>query len=119
MQRAVGNPPARLGWGLFGLVALLSANGVLAAVPITRPELAQVGKPDAREAARLIERVRNSGLPGEYYLEFELRSLARRGRGPTFHGRWWGSRNEQGVVLRIEVLDAAGMPHRLLLQNGE
>src|SRR5690606_27641347 len=54
-----------------------------------------------------------------YYLEFELRSLPRRGEGRTHHGRWWGSRNEQGVIMRIEIADAAGQPHRLLLQNGE
>lgn len=119
MQSSAGIMPARL-WRAFSyLVVGLSATLAFAAVPATRPELAQVGKPDAREAAELIEKFRNSGIPGEYYLEFELRSLPRRGEGRTFHGRWWGSRNEQGVVTRIELLDAEGTPHRLLLQNGE
>jgi hypothetical protein len=89
------------------------------AVPSQMPELAQVGKPNAAEAARLIEQFRNAGIPGEYYLEFELRALPRRGEGRTFKGKWWGSRNDQGAVTRIELTDAAGVAHRLLLQNGD
>jgi hypothetical protein len=92
---------------------------IFAAQPTRAPELAQVGKPDDQEAARLIKQFRNSGIPGEYFLEFELRSLPRRGEGPTFKGRWWGSRNELGAVTRIELTDAAGAAHRFILQNGE
>lgn len=100
--------------------ALLGVIGVSLAAPAgAPPELAQVGKPDAKEAARLVEQFRNSGLPGDYYLEFELRALPRRGEGQTFKGRWWGSRNDQGAVTRIEVVDAASVTHRFLLQNGD
>jgi hypothetical protein len=83
------------------------------------PELSQVGKPSAEEAARLVDQFRKAGIPGEYYLDFELHALPRRGEGPVFKGRWWGSRNDQGAITRIELTDAAGAPHRLLLQNGE
>lgn len=100
-------------------MALMPMTLGLAAVPASFPELAQVGKPNAEEAARLIEQFRNSGIPGEYFLEFELRSLPRRGEGRTFTGRWWGSRNDQGAVTRIELTDAEGVVHRLLLQNGD
>src|SRR5690606_21754358 len=93
-------------WRAFFCFSLACA-AASAAVPLAPPELAQVGKPDAREAARLIEQFRNAGIPGDYYLEFELRSLPRRGEGRTHHGRWWGSRNEQGVIMRIEIADAA------------
>ena len=99
---------------LTGIVPFL-----FAAQPTRPPELAQVGKPDDQEAARLIQQFRNSGIPGEYFLEFELRSLPRRGEGPTFKGRWWGSRNDLGAVTRIELTDAKGAAHRFLLQNGE
>lgn len=111
--------PATSWRGIFSLVALLHANFALAAVPARPPDLAQVGKPDAAEAARLVEQFRNSGIPGEYFLEFELRALPRRGEGRTFNGRWWGSRNDQGAITRIELTDAAGAAHRFLLQNGE
>jgi hypothetical protein len=104
----------------FVVVAgIFAVKSAIAGQPARMPELAQVGKPDEREAARLIEQFRNSGIPGEYYLEFELRALPRRGEGRTFKGRWWGSRNDEGAVTRIELTDAAGAAHRLLLQNGE
>lgn len=105
--------PALPGLLLFAAVAFAGAP------PSRLPELSQIGKPDAAEAARLIEQFRNAGIPGDYYLEFELRALPRRGRGPTFKGRWWGSRNDEGALTRIELTDASGVAHRLLLQNGE
>jgi hypothetical protein len=89
------------------------------AAPSAPGELAQIGKPNAEEAARLVEQFRTSGIPGDYFLEFELRALPRRGEGKTLKGRWWGSRNDLGAVTRIEVIDADGAPHRFLLQNGE
>jgi hypothetical protein len=91
--------------------------GAVPAAP--QGELAQIGKPNAAEAARLVEQFRTSGIPGDYYLEFELRALPRRGEGRTFKGRWWGSRNDMGAVTRIEVVDDAGVAHRFLLQNGD
>ena len=111
--------PATLWRALLFLAAITPVVIAFAAVPNAPPELAQVGKPDAREASRLVEQFRGAGIPGEYYLEFELRSLPRRGEGRTFKGRWWGSRNDQGAITRIEITDAAGMTHRLLLQNGD
>jgi hypothetical protein len=110
--------PANI-WRAFFILTLAPALGFAAAPAGPRPELAQVGKPDAKEAARLVEQFRQAGLPGEYYLEFELRQLPRRGSdGPTFAGRWWGSRNDEGAVVRIELTDVTGTTHRMLLQNG-
>lgn len=118
-MRSAGNASLASSRRVFIAVAtVLPVAWALGALPPKPPELAQVGKPDAAEAARLIEQFRNSGIPGEYYLEFELRSLPRRGEGRTFTGRWWGSRNDMGVVTRIEVMDA-GEVYRFLLQNGE
>jgi len=106
-------------WRAFFILTLAPALGFAAAPAGPRPELAQVGKPDAQEAARLVEQFRQAGLPGEYYLEFELRQLPRRGSaGPTFAGRWWGSRNAEGAVVRIELTDVTATTHRILLQNG-
>ena len=116
----VGNvSPAQLWRAFFSLATVCCGTLGFSAVPNTQPELAQVGKPDAREAARLVEQFRTAGIPGDYYLDFELVSLPRRGEGRTFKGRWWGSRNEQGAITRIELTDAAGVAHRFLLQNGD
>jgi hypothetical protein len=103
----------------FFVSALLSAGAVLAAPPPTAapPQLAQVGKPDAAESAAILERFRRSGWMG--YVEFDLRALPRRGQEAVYHGRLWGGRNEQGAVTRIELADAKGGVHRVLLQNGE
>jgi hypothetical protein len=111
--------PARH-WRALLFWALATGTATFAAAPSNEQAgLAQIGKPDAAEAARLIEDFRKSGLPGDYYLEFELRSLPRKGEGRTFKGRWWGSRNDQGAITRIELIDANGATHRLILQNGE
>jgi hypothetical protein len=90
-----------------------------ASPPRALPELAQIGKPDAAEAARLVAQFRTAGIPGDYYLEFELRARPRRGEGPTLQGRWWGTRNDRGALSRIEITDAAGAAHRFILQNGD
>ncbi len=102
------------GWVLAAAAALRAAD-----LPRVAPELAQIGKPDAAEAARLIEQFRTAGIPGDYYLEFELRVLLRRSDGPVLTGRWWGTRNDRGALSRIEITDAAGAAHRFVLQNGD
>ena len=83
----------------------------------TPPPLAQVGKPDAAEAARILEQFRHAGWLG--YVEFDLHALPRRGEETIFHGRLWGGRNDQGGITRIEVTDTQGRAHRFLLQNGD
>ena len=78
----------------------------------------QVGKLDQAEGRRVLEQFRHVGIAGEYYLEFEIRVMPRRGDERVFRGRLWGARNDQGAVLRVAVKDAAGQEHRLLIQNG-
>lgn len=120
MLIADGVAPAKSRRAFFFSVLFLAASRLFSAVPSgSQGELAQIGKPNAEEAARLVEQFRTSGIPGDYYLEFELRALPRRGEGKTFKGRWWGSRNDLGAVTRIEVADASGATHRFLLQNGD
>jgi hypothetical protein len=113
---------ARLGPAWFGravcLAAIFSAS-LFGAVPGSPPEqLSQFNRPDAAEAARILERFRQSGVLGEYYLEFELHALPRRGEARVYQGRIWGSRNAAGAINRIEVTDGSGVKHRLLVQNG-
>jgi hypothetical protein len=110
--------PATL-WRAFCFLFLTIGFAFAGQAPSKPPELAQFGKPDAAEAARLIEEVRQAGIAGEYFLQFELRALPLRGEEKVFQGALWGGRNEKGVVMRIELTDGAGAMHRLLLQNGE
>ncbi len=91
----------------------------LAAPAMSRPPpLSQIGKPGAAEAARILDEFRRAGIPGHYYLDFELRALPRRGPSRSYAGRLWGGRNEHGNVSRIELDDGHGTTCRLLVQNG-
>jgi hypothetical protein len=87
--------------------------------PVKAPELSQAGKASPEEAARMLEAFRRAGIAGEYYLEFELRALPRRGEEQVFQGRWWGGRNAQGSITRVELADAANRKHRFLVQSGQ
>jgi hypothetical protein len=98
--------------------AILTTASVAAPAASSPPELSQIGKPGAVEAARILDQFRRSGIAGEYYLEFELRALPRRGEERVFNGRLWGGRNVQGAINRIELVDGDGRKHRLLVQNG-
>ena len=119
MLDAGNSTPAGFWRALFiFLMACASSLTSVAAPGPTPPELAQLGVPDAADAARLIQQFRQAGIPGQYYLEFELQALPRRGEERVFRGRLWGSRNAQGAVTRVELTDDAGA-HRLLIQNGE
>ena len=95
------------------------AASFAANVPVKAPELSQAGKASPEEAAKILDQFRRSGPSSEYYLEFELRALPRRGDERVYQGRFWGGRNEQGAITRIELTDAAKQKHRFLLQNGE
>jgi hypothetical protein len=82
------------------------------------PGLAQIGKPDAAESHRILEQFRQAGIAGEYYFEFELHQLPRRGDERVFPGKLWGGRNARGAIVRIAMTDATGREQRLLVQNG-
>lgn len=105
-------------WRAF-FVLCASCLPVWAGAPVRPPDLAQAAKPDAAEAKRILEQFRRSGIRGEYYLQFELRTLPRRGAEAVFSGQWWGGRNERGAVTRVELIDGSGVPRRFLVQNGE
>jgi hypothetical protein len=90
-----------------------------APAPNSPPPLAQVGKPDAAKAREILEGFRQAGIDGQFFATFELQVLPRRGEKVVFRGRWWGSRNDQGAISRVELIDGGGQVRRLLLQNGE
>ena len=106
-------------WRAFFVLALLTCPMVAAPPAATPPGLAQIGKPDAEESRRILAQFRQAGIAGEYYFEFELHQLPRRGDEQIFKGKLWGGRNARGTVARISLTDAAGHERRLLVQNGE
>lgn len=91
-----------------------AAQGMAAGLPS-----AAAARVDAATAAEILEQVRRSDLPGQYYWEFQLHALPRRGAERVYQGRGWGRRNEQGPIKRVELTDAAGKAIRFLIQNGE
>jgi hypothetical protein len=83
------------------------------------PRYVTVAPPDQAEGARILGEFRQLGLPGEYYLEFVLEVLPRRGSRFEVPGQLWGSRNEEGPITRLVLRPTAPAPEeRLLVQNG-
>lgn len=80
----------------------------------------QFGAPDQAEGRKILENFRQLGVSGDYYLEFELRVMPRRGDTRVVSGgRFWGGRNDIGPVSRVELPAVADAPvRRLLVQNG-
>jgi len=66
--------------------------------------------------------VRRQGIQGNYFLEFRLRVMPRRGEERLIPGRMWGTRNATGPLSRVALtLNGAASPggaRRLLIQNG-
>lgn len=81
-------------------------------------EFVQFGEPDQAKGAEILAEFRNLGIAGDYYLQFELRVMPRRGDEVAYTGRLWGSRNEKGPVSRVVLEDGQGGVHRLLIQSG-
>lgn len=91
-----------------------------AAVPTgPAPELAQVGKPDAEEAARILAQFRRAGVSGDFFFEFDFLARPRVGEERVFKGRLWGGGPIQGGAFRVELTDGIGAIRRLLLHRGE
>lgn len=84
------------------------------------PEYLQLGKPDQEEGKRILQEFRQRGFyGGDYYLDFELRVMPRRGAERTVPGRMWGSRTDLGPISRVSVAPGVkGQEERLLIQNG-
>ena len=83
------------------------------------PQYVQIGQPDQAEGRRILEDFRLKGITGDYYLEFVLRVLPRRGDERVVQARLWGGRNDRGPVSRVVLQPGAGPDeNRLLVQNG-
>jgi hypothetical protein len=101
---------------LFGLT--LTAQAQPRFVP--QPEYGQFGAPDQAEGRHVLEEFRAKGIAGDYFLEFELHVLPRRGDERVLTGQLWGTHNDQGPLSRVVIAtDAAKKTElHLLVQNG-
>jgi hypothetical protein len=110
------------GGALALLIGVAAISNRAAADPrggVTPADYPQIGLPDPAAARALLAQFREAGFAaGDYFLEFELRQMPRRGDGRTFQGRLWGGRNRQGPVTRIALREGTGQERRLLVQNG-
>ena len=103
-------------------VLLTALTGYAAPKGSTAPPLTQLGGSDPTEARTALELVRQQGITGNYFLEFQLRVMPRRGAERTIPGRLWGSHNQMGPVTRVSltlpVKGTGTSERRLLIQNG-
>jgi len=120
MARAAGSPaPAQIRRAL--LFGLASAAAALGAPPNfgPAPDFLPTGTLSAAEGRKVLAAAQQVGPAQPYYLEFLLRQLPRRGEEKDVPGRLWASRNDDGVVWRIELAPGlAGQERRFLLQSG-
>jgi hypothetical protein len=85
---------------------------------LPQPDYSHVGTPDQAEGRRVLEDFRAKGIAGDYYLEFELHVLPRRGDERVLTGQLWGTRNDQGPLSRLAVTTDTKSELYLLVQNG-
>lgn len=114
-----GKVTPALNWRAFFvfLSSVLPGFAALPANPLP-PDLPQFARATPAEAQKMLEDFQKGMIAGQYYLEFDLRVLPRRGEEQTLRGKLWGGQNEQGAITRVAVTDAAGRESRFLLQNG-
>ena len=111
-------------WRAFFVLGFLVASVGFGAVPKGQspPPLTPLGGADPAEARAAIEQVRRQGIQGNYFLEFQLRVMPRRGKERLIAGKMWGMRNDMGPLSRVTlILDGAGAEkteRRFLIQNG-
>ncbi len=75
---------------------------------------------DPARGVEVMQHFRSLGIAGDYYLEFDLEVLPRRGERSTVRGRMWGSRNAVGPIFRADLRapESLAALDRLLGQNG-
>jgi len=103
-------------WRAFFVSTSLCASSFAAPASTPAP-LRQIGAPDPAEGRAALEQLRRQGIAGNYFLEFQLHLLPRRGDERVIPGKMWGAQNPQGPVSRVELGSGADAV-RLLIQNG-
>jgi len=84
-----------------------------------KPRYLSNASPDPERGSEIMAQFRSLGLPGDYYLEFDLEILPRSGKGSVVRGQMWGTQRLAGTAFRAQLLSTAGvMTDRLLGHNG-
>ncbi len=113
--------PASL-WRAFFVGTLMLGASRIKAAPISGNQPAtpflQLSRPDQAEGARALAQLRRQGIAGNYFLEFQLRLMPRRGAEQLFAGLMWGGQNGQGTISRVQLAPGTPAARRLLIQNG-
>lgn len=107
--------PASMRRAFFFLSTLIAAPALAAAPNTSAPPLKPIGKVDSAEARQALDQLRQQGIAGDCYLEFQLRVMPRRGEERLLTGKLWLSRNESGSLTRVSLLSDRGGPERRLL----
>lgn len=104
----------------FFFASLVVLGSTLRAAPNTpAPPLKPIGRVDSAEARQALEQLRQQGIAGDCYLEFQLRVMPRRGDERLLDGKLWISRNASGSLTRVSLQPDRGLPERrLLVQSG-
>jgi hypothetical protein len=75
--------------------------------------------PDKASASAILEHFRQSVWAEPVYAEFDLIQMPRRGDEHVSRGRFWGGRNDNGPVTRIDLdVGKGGFTRHVLLQGG-
>ncbi|MBA3850479.1 MAG: hypothetical protein C0502_10885 [Opitutus sp.] len=102
--------------------AALAAVGVVPPAPARPQPKFLGGQPDQTEGARVLAGFRSLGIPGDYWLKFELRVMPRKGDERLLNGEMFGAQGPDGPLTRLLVGDPAGQggspPDLWLLKGG-
>jgi hypothetical protein len=83
-----------------------------------QPEYTQVSVPDQEKGRGILTEFRKLGIVGDYYFEFDLRMLPRRGEELRLKGQLWGGLREAGYFYRVVIKENSGEEHRFVILNG-
>jgi hypothetical protein len=86
------------------------------------PDYGHFGKPNQEEGKKFLDEVRQRGIPGQYYAEFELILQPRRGGAAaerTVQAQLWSGTNSRGPISRLVLYPGVkASERRLLIQYG-
>lgn len=77
------------------------------------PKYVSGSKADQEEGRAALAEFRALGIAGDYWLEFDLQVMPRKGEERTVRGQLFGTRNDQGPLSRLAIGD-----QRWLIQSG-
>jgi hypothetical protein len=117
--------PADSLWRAFFILFLLlfAAGATLRAQSSKRyrpqPEYVQLNAPDQEEGRKILSEFKGQGIAGQYYLEFDLVYLPRRGKERLCRGQMWGIYKNGFQLSRLSVRNADGVEFRYLIRGGD